>query len=180
MLRTIEEFNITYNLERKRVKNINLRIKADGSVHVSAHRLVPQAVIDSFVASRADFILRAQARMTAKPAPMQYFAEDEIREVVLSACKKVYPYYEKRGIAFPQIRFRKMVSQWGNCRAREGILTFNTALRYAPLECIEYVVLHEFTHFLEQNHSKAFYAELEKVCPNWKILRKRMKEISLR
>ena len=180
MLRKIEQYNITYNLERKKVKNINLRIKADGSVHVSAHRLVSQAVIDSFVESRAAFVLRAQARMQAKPILTQYFAEDAIRDVVLRACKKAYPYYEKLGIAFPKIRFRKMVSQWGNCRAKEGILTFNTALMYVPIECIEYVVYHEFTHFLHQNHSKAFYAELEKVCPDWKALRKRMKEISLR
>ena len=180
MLRRIEQYNITYNLERKKVKNINLRIKADGSVHVSAHRLVPQAMIDSFVESRAALILRTQAQLLSKPAPRQHFAEDEIRDVVLGLCKKVYPYYEKLGIAFPQIRFRKMVSQWGNCRAKEGILTFNTALIYVPLECIEYVVYHEFTHFLQQNHSKLFYAELEKVCPDWKVLRKRIKEISLR
>ena len=180
MLRTIEKYNITYDLERKRVKNINLRIKPDGSVHVSAHRLVPQSVIDEFVLSRAELILRAQAKCAAKPAPMQYFAEGEIREVVLGVCKKVYPYYERFGIAFPQIRFRKMVSQWGNCRAKQGILTFNTALMYAPIECIEYVVHHEFTHFLQQNHSKLFYAELEKACPDWKALRKTLKAISLR
>jgi len=180
MLRTIEKYNITYDLERKRVKNINLRIKPDGSVHVSAHRLVPQSVIDEFVLSRAELILRAQARMQARPARMQHFSENEIRELVLALCKKVYPYYERLGITFPQIRFRKMVSQWGNCRAKEGILTFNTALMYVPYACIEYVVLHEFTHFLEQNHSKAFYSELEKVCPDWKMLRKQLKEISLR
>ena len=180
MLQTSKKCNITYNLERKKVKNINLRIKPDGSVHVSAHRLVSQAVIDEFVESRAELILRAQARMQKRPVLTQYFTEHEIRSILLDLCKKVYPYYERLGIAFPQIRFRKMVSQWGNCRAKEGLLTFNTALMYAPIECMEYVVLHEFTHFLQQNHSKAFYAELEKVCPDWKMLRKRLKQISIR
>ena len=72
-----------------------------------------------------------------------------------------------------------MVSQWGNCRAEKGILTFNTNLVYAPYECIDYVVLHEFTHFLQQNHSAQFYRELEKVCPDWKALKTRLKEINL-
>lgn len=180
MLRTIEEFNITYHLERKKVKNINLRIKPDGSVHVSAHRLVPQSMIDDFVLSRAELILRAQARIEEKPPRKQYFEANEIRDVVVEMCKKVYLYFEKKGIAFPQIRFRKMVSQWGNCRAKQGILTFNTALMYAPPACIEYVVLHEFTHFLQQNHSRAFYDELAKVCPAWKMLRKQLKGISIR
>lgn len=180
MLRTIEEFNITYHLERKKVKNINLRLRSDGSIYVSANKLVPLEKIDAFVASKAEWILRAQARIEAKPPRKQYFEANEIRDVVVEMCEKVYPYFEKKGIAFPQIRFRKMVSQWGNCRAKQGILTFNTALMYAPPACIEYVVLHEFTHFLQQNHSRAFYDELAKVCPAWKTLRKQLKGISVR
>ena len=48
------------------------------------------------------------------------------------------------------------------------MLTFNTLLIEAPVECIEYVVAHEFTHFLEANHSKNFYNKLEKIIPDWK------------
>ena len=180
MRRTTEKENIIYELERKAVKNINMRIRPDGSVHVSAHRLVPTDVIDAFVESKSALILRAQTRLQNKPELRQYYGESEIREVVTKMCRRVYPYYEKRGIAFPQIRFRKMVSQWGNCRAKEGILTFNTALMYAPPECVEYVVWHEFTHFLEPNHSRAFYAELAQVCPTWQASRKQLKTISLR
>jgi predicted metal-dependent hydrolase len=61
-----------------------------------------------------------------------------------------------------------MVSRWGSCQPRENILCFNTALIEAPVECIEYVVAHEFTHFLEANHSKSFYNKLEKIIPDWK------------
>ena len=110
----------------------------------------------------------------------QYFDEKEIKAVITELCENVYPYYEKRGVDFPVIKFRKMVSQWGNCRSREGILTFNTNLMYAPYECVEYVVHHEFTHFIEANHSARFYAELEKVCPQWKEWRKKLKNIHLR
>ena len=61
----------------------------------------------------------------------------------------------------------------------EGILKFNTNLMYAPRECIEYVVFHEFTHFIEANHSARFYSELEKVCPEWKERRKILKNIRI-
>ena len=50
---------IKYNLERKKVKNINLRIKSDGKVYVSANRFVNQMVIDDFLISKSDFILKA-------------------------------------------------------------------------------------------------------------------------
>ena len=73
-----------------------------------------------------------------------------------------------------------MVSRWGSCNPTKGILTFNINLMYAPFECIEYVVLHEFTHFLQPNHSAKFYYELEKVFPNWRDCRKKLKEINIK
>ena len=173
---------IEYSLERKSVKNINLRIKSDGSVFVSANRFVSVGKIEKFLLSKSEFILNAVNKFeNEEKTPLtQYFSEKEIRTVITDLCQKVYPYYEKMGIAFPVIKFRKMVSQWGNCRSREGILTFNTNLIYVPIECIEYVVLHEFTHFIEANHSARFYAELEKVCPDWKERRNFIKNIKLR
>lgn len=53
---------IIYTLERKNVKNINLRVRRDGSVYVSANRRVPAERIDAFVRERSEFVLRAQAR----------------------------------------------------------------------------------------------------------------------
>lgn len=173
---------IEYKLEYKRVKNINLRIKSDGSVCVSASRAVPKRMIDEFVMSKADFIERARKRLSDKTdvPKTQYFSHDEIRQVVLSVCERVYPYFKAKGVECPQIKFRKMVSQWGNCHSKKGVLTFNTNLVYVPLPCIEYVVIHEFSHFLVPNHSKRFYNEVEKLCPDWKNIRKFMRGINLR
>ncbi len=173
---------LVYELEYKAVKNINLRIKSDGSVYISANRWVSQKTVESFILSRADFIFRAidKFKNTPQTENIQYFGEAEIRKVITQLCEKVYPYYEAQGVKFPVIKFRRMVSQWGNCRSREGILTFNTNLMYAPVECVEYVVHHEFTHFIEANHSARFYEKLEKAYPDWKVCRKMLKEINLR
>ena len=173
---------IKYDLQYKKVKNINLRIKPDGSIKVSANKRVPQKIIDDFIISKADFIGRALEKYKNIPATVQkqYFTEDEVKEQIHDLCNKAFPYYEKRGIKYPEIKFRKMVSRWGSCHFQKGILTFNTNLMYAPTECIEYVVWHEFTHFLLPNHSSKFYDELAKVYPNWKECRKKLKEISIR
>ena len=184
MIREIEINNtkIRYDLQYKKVKNINLRIKPDGSINVSANSRVPQKAIDEFVMSKAEFIIRALDKYKNKSneASKQIYSETEVKELILNLCEKVYPYFEKRGIKYPTIKFRSMISQWGNCRSEKGVLTFNTNLMYAPLECIEYVVHHEFTHFLQPNHSSKFYDELAMVCPNWKECRKQLKEISIR
>lgn len=181
MIRTVatKDGTIEYELEYKRVKNINLRIRTDGSVHVSANRFVSKSYIDDFVRSKADVIYSAKKRFSdaSKTENKRYFADDEIKDVILKMCKEFYPHFEKRGIGFPDIRFRKMRSQWGNCHASRGILTFNMYLALAPPKCIEYVVCHEFTHFLVQNHSKKFYDELSLVMTDWKERRKELKQI---
>ena len=149
---------------------------------MSAKKSVSQKVIDDFILSKADFILKALDKYASSvdEPHVQYFAEDEIREVILELCKKIFPYFEKLGVKYPTIKFRRMVSQWGNCHSQKGILTFNTNLMYAPIECVEYVVAHEFTHFLQPNHSSKFYDELAKIMPDWKARRQKLKGILTR
>ena len=124
--------------------------------------------------SKEEFILRALEHYKNKPSvPLKmYFSEKEVTEVIIKLCNEIYPYFKEKGIPYPQIKFRSMVSQWGNCRKEKGILTFNKNLMYAPYDCIEYVVMHEFTHFLQPNHSALFYDELSEICPDWKDRRK--------
>lgn len=170
---------IEYNLSIKKVKNINMRIKPDGEIYVSANRYVSHNVIDDFVVSKKDFILKAlnKYEMLSKVSPIEYFTENELKLFIGDYCKKIFPYYEKRGVGYPVVKFRNMKTRWGSCNSSKGILTFNTQLRFAPEECVKYVVLHEFTHFLQPNHSKYFYNELSMVCPNWSICRKKLREI---
>ena len=172
---------IEYTLEYKKVKNINLRIKKDG-VFVSANKRVSIKRIEEFMRDKSEFIIRAIDKFASMPKKekVQYFGDDEIKQLILDICKKIYPAFEKRGIKYPEIKFRKMVSRWGSCNYVKGIITFNTNLKFAPYECIEYVALHEFCHFLQSNHSPLFYKELEAVCPRHKEYRKMMKNIHIR
>ena len=60
---------IAYSLTRRRVRNINLRGRADGTVAASASARVPAAYVDAFVAARADWVRAAQPRAAARRAP---------------------------------------------------------------------------------------------------------------
>lgn len=171
-----------YILEYKNVKNINLRIKS-GNVFVSASRRVPIYEIESFMKSKADFIEKAvKSTSNSKKSPLtEYFTKSALIDAVDEICKKHYPYFKERcGVPFPKISFRTMVSRWGSCNYVKYSITLNTKLMYVPYECVEYVVLHEFCHFLQANHSPLFYSELERVCPRHKEYRAFMKNISIR
>ncbi len=73
----------------------------------------------------------------------------------------------------PSWTVRKMRRRWGSCSSL-GRITLNLELLAAPLECIDYVIYHELCHLLELNHSPQFYSLLERVCPDWRILAKRL------
>lgn len=173
--------SVSYDFQCKKVKNINLRIKPDGSISLSANRRVSQKVIEDFLCSKESFILNALEKIEDRKRKtlVRYFDDAEIRQMITALCQSIYPHFEKRRVAFPEIKFRKMKTQWGNCHPSRKILTFNTRLAYAPPECVEYVVAHEFAHFLQPNHSALFYAELEKVMPDWKERRRKLKNIPI-
>ena len=74
---------VEYDLERKNVKNLNLRIKADQSVYVSANHKVSEKTIQDFLQSKSDYILKALDRYAemAKyaPKPKQYVDGESFR-----------------------------------------------------------------------------------------------------
>lgn len=69
------------------------------------------------------------------------------------------------GLPVPEIRYRFMTSRWGVCYPAEGRITLSTRLIHYPEEALEYVLLHEYVHFLIRDHSKRFYAIVEHYMP---------------
>ena len=73
----------------------------------------------------------------------------------------------------PPVRWdiRRMKSRWGSCAAHKRFLRFNLNLAEVPVECIEYVVVHELAHLTVQNHSPAFWTIVGRHLPGWRTLR---------
>jgi predicted metal-dependent hydrolase len=109
-----------------------------------------------------------------KKRVLETWLRKKCKDEITAICKKVYPQVKKYGVAFPEIQLREMVSRWGSCSPKKGFMIFNTALIAMPVSCIEYVVTHEFTHFLYPNHSKKFYQQLATFMPDWEERKKRL------
>ena len=97
--------------------------------------------------------------------------KDVFSDVAMLTCRSLSDYH----IAYPQIKVRDMKSRWGSCTPAKQSITLNRKLIHYPLEFIEYVILHEFVHFIQPNHSKAFYHIIENYMPDYK---KRMELVS--
>ena len=94
-------------------------------------------------------------------------------------CRKIYPEFENYVPSFPEIKYRHMTSRWGSCNYKKRVLTFNYHLIHAPLDCIKYVVYHEFTHFIHPNHSKEFYSALSEHLPRHKELKSMLQKTDI-
>lgn len=65
-------------------------------------------------------------------------------------------------------------AKWGSCDTN-SVIKFNWRLAMLRQQIVDFVIYHEITHLKEMNHSKRFYYELEKICPNWKESREQLK-----
>ncbi|MEG1923581.1 MAG: SprT family zinc-dependent metalloprotease [Clostridia bacterium] len=76
------------------------------------------------------------------------------------------------------LKIRDMKSRWGSCFSTKNTITLNRKLIYVPQKYIEYVIIHELTHFIYIYHDKNFYKLLSQLLPNWKILKKELNAFS--
>ena len=96
------------------------------------------------------------------------YLDEQCRSIFGEIILETYPMFQKYGVPMPELRIRNMETRWGSCLAKKEIVTLNKRLLEAPRNCIEYVVMHEFCHFVHPNHSKQFYAFLTMLMPDWK------------
>lgn len=161
---------ISYTLRRKQVKNINLRIRPDGSVHVSAPRRTAAAAVDAFVAGRAGWIARQQAALAARAAAHEQEPLPDRQAALalfLQVSAKYFPLFrDLLGGTPPELRVRSMTSRWGVCHPAKRRITLALQLAAKPLPLVEYVVLHEYCHFVHPDHQAGFWALLEGYMPD--------------
>lgn len=228
------ETKICYKFIRKEVKNINLRIKPNGEITVSANNTVSVEIVDDFVQRKQKFIFDAletydiSHRYIASnekkyvSGENYYFLGKNLRLKVISGqkesvatdgvflyltlektddflkkqrmimkwfaqmqelhvgeiCMDVYKIFEKYQVKYPTIKYRYMKSRWGTCHPEKGIITLNSQLIEYPPSCIEYVVMHEFVHFLCRNHSREFYDYLTMFMPDWKNRKEELENLA--
>ena len=82
---------------------------------------------------------------------------------------------ERLGVEYERIRIGGQRTLWGSCSAR-GTLSFNWRLVLAPFEVLDYVVVHELCHLRVPNHSRRFWALVERHRPGWREQRDWLRE----
>ncbi len=219
----IDGREIPYILTRKPVKNINIRIKPDKIIHVSANKWVTEKHVKQLLFSKKQFIIdalqkyetvekhrRTQSQfingeeflflgekliLTVKESkeesiqlkenqiyifvndPESYERKKSLVEGWLQLQShnifhkinlEINEIFKEYGVALAPLKIKNMVSRYGSCHLKKGHITMNMKLIRSPIPCIEYVMLHEYAHFIHPNHSKKFHHLVKSLMPDYK------------
>ena len=167
-----------YELIRSRRRSLALQLKQDGTVLVRAPLRVPKWQIEAFLRQHWDWVERQRTKQAALPKA-EKLSEEELVTLKKRA-RRVFParaaYYAPLvGVSYSRVTVRSQRTKWGSCSSKGG-LNFNCLLLLAPTEVLDYVVVHELCHRLEMNHSARFWAEVERVLPDYAAARKWLRQ----
>lgn len=95
---------------------------------------------------------------------MEQFYKEEAKKLLTALTEK---YAMRMGVKYSHITIRKQKTRWGSCSKR-GSLSYNVKLMCAPVEMIEYVVLHEVMHLKHFNHGPEFWRAILEIMPDYK------------
>ena len=158
-----------YRIIRSDRKTVALQIKA-GEVTVRAPRAMRDEEIAAFVARHEDWIRKKLATFSSKPSG-PHITEEGI-DLLTERARAIIPprvaYYASLvGVDYNRVTIRHQKTKWGSCSGKKN-LNFNCLLLLTPTEVMDSVIIHELCHLKHMNHSKEFYNEVLRVCPDYK------------
>ena len=173
---------ITYVIQKSRRRSISVSVMKDNRVLVKAPYGTTEHTVQEFLLSKKDWItkhLEKQNREEEKAESLGLLSADEIKQIKKQARtiipQRVEYWANKIGVTYGRIAIRLQSSRWGSCSV-DGNLNFNCLLVLMPPEILDSVVVHELCHRRHMNHSKEFYAEIDRVFPDYKRCNKWLKD----
>lgn len=159
-------------------RTMGLEISRDGQVRVRAPRRTADRVIQEWIEEKQAWIVRhyleaatrqEEADKRGVPDYVRYPAlEAKYRRQAREKLGQRTAYFARRmGVSYGRITIRAAKTRWGSCSGR-GNLNFHWKLALMPPEILDYVVVHELAHRKEMNHSPAFWAEVERILPDYR------------
>ena len=170
----IGEKTVWCTVIRSSRKSLGLEIRSDGSIVVRAPYRVSEKQISSFLDRKSVWIAKHRERALAQNQEKQKhpaISETEkkrLRELAEHVfAVKAAQFAEIAGVSYGRITVRDQKTRWGSCSSR-GNLSFNFRLMMTPERIQDYVVVHELCHRKFMNHSPQFWAEVEKILPDYR------------
>ncbi len=107
---------------------------------------------------------------------LQEWYRNQLKEVSLKMIRK---WEKKMNVKVEDLRVRKMKTRWGSCNQESKKIHLNLELAKKPLQCLEYIIVHEMVHLLERKHGERFLAYMNKFLPSWKAYKEELSRLPI-
>lgn len=158
---------------RSNRKTLSIELKRNEIIARAPTRMKEKEIY-RFIDSKKSWIDKHLAKIKERQKALddlKPFTQEEIKQFTAKAKldipKRVEYYAKQIGVTYNKITIRCQHTRWGSCSSN-GNLNFNCLLVLLPDEIIDSIVVHELCHIKQMNHSARFYAEIDKVLPNYK------------
>lgn len=180
MSKTYHWKHFTIQVTKKKIKNTNLSIKPAQPDVICMSIPYVMSYNDALEVLEQPRIQRWVEKHQKKLQEHPEYPKVQEMERYHKRLQKILPELFKKwesrlGVRCAKISIRDTRSQWGSCNIRSGNISISVWLGAYPVECIEYVVVHELAHLLEAGHNQRFYAILDNHYPSWKHCREQLK-----
>lgn len=186
--------DIELQIQQKRVKNINFRLRPN-LLSVSVPLTINVEQIAQAIDKRVDWALthheqvlkhyerKQQLASISKIASQSIMLWGVAQTLTLNNQQMLDYYRQQLTLVMPDLfekwqptikaqavetRIKKMHTRWGSCNTRARRIWLSVYLPAYPIECTEYVIVHELCHLHHANHSRAFWQTVEKAMPDYK------------
>lgn len=173
---------ISCEVIRSRRKTMALQVYPDGRVVMRVPSRTKTKEIDAFLRQKRDWLRRVMSRMEVRQqelSQVQVLSETEVEALRNRAAQdlpsRTQMHAQRMGVSFGKVTIRLQKSRWGSCSAK-GNISLNALLMLAPEKVRDYVVIHELCHRRHMNHSPAFWDEVERWMPDYRIARNWLKK----
>ena len=176
------ETNVKVTVIRGNRKTLAIRIIGENAVELRVPMLLTDAQIQAYLQQNRGWIekhLRLYAQKQAERAALAPFTEEEIRAMARLAVQQLPPrvasYARLLDVTYGRITVRNQKTRWGSCSGK-GNLNFNCLLMLCPPAVQDYVIVHELCHRRHMDHSAEFWAEVERILPDYRQRRDWLKK----
>ena len=158
-------------------KTLSISVRG-GILTVRAPKRTPSKIIDSFLEKHEEWIKKHLEAEKVRSERFECLSEEKIKELKKEA-KRYFNYKTEyfaniMGIKYGRITITSAKTRFGSCSSK-GNISYSYRLMLYPEAAREYVVVHELAHVCEMNHSKRFYAIVERFLPDYRERRRLLK-----
>lgn len=184
----LEQGNCILDLRiiRSKRRSISLEIRSADDIRVRIPDKLSDQELGRFIDDHKEWIFektdlaenQVKNRKSTNAKPWEELSTGEQRMIKEKFISRVLYFSEIMEVSVGKITIRNQKTRWGSCSSK-GNLNFNYQLYYLPDELLDYVVVHELSHRRHMNHSREFWMEVERYCPEYRTLRNTLRQYIL-